>query len=54
VVKSIVEILLNPELPPQTGSFFHNPLEEDKGDILDKKDKGDKGEERTSPTQELL
>jgi predicted PurR-regulated permease PerM len=54
VIKSIVEILLNPELPPQTGSFFHNPLEEDKGDILDKKDKGDKGEERTSPTQELL
>ena len=30
VVKSIVEVLLNPELPPQTGSFFHNPLEEEK------------------------
>jgi len=30
VVKSIVEVLLNPELPPQTGSFFNNPLEEEK------------------------
>lgn len=34
VVKSIVEIILNPKLPPQTGSFFYNPfngqfLEED-------------------------
>ncbi len=26
VVKSIVEIILEPTLPPQTGSFFHNPL----------------------------
>jgi len=26
VVKSIVEILLNPKLPPQTGSFFYNPF----------------------------
>lgn len=27
VVKSLVEIVLDPMLPPQTGSFFHNPLE---------------------------
>ncbi|AFZ18035.1 putative permease [Allocoleopsis franciscana PCC 7113] len=26
VVKSLVEIALDPTLPPQTGSFFHNPL----------------------------
>jgi predicted PurR-regulated permease PerM len=26
VVKSIVEIVLDPTLPPQTGSFFNNPL----------------------------
>lgn len=26
VVKSILEILLNPKLPPQTGSFFYNPF----------------------------
>ena len=26
VVKSIVEIILDPNLPPQTGSFFYNPL----------------------------
>lgn len=27
VAKSLVEIVLDPTLPPQTGSFFHNPLE---------------------------
>ncbi|NEP13414.1 MAG: AI-2E family transporter [Symploca sp. SIO2C1] len=26
VVKSLVEIVLDPQLPPQTGDFFHNPL----------------------------
>ena len=26
VVKSLLEIVLNPTLPPQTGSFFHNPF----------------------------
>ncbi len=26
VVKSIAEIVFDPNLPPQTGSFFHNPL----------------------------
>lgn len=26
VVKSLVEIVLDPTLPPQTGTFFHNPL----------------------------
>lgn len=26
VIKSIVEILLNPKLPPQTGAFFYNPF----------------------------
>ncbi|MDY7022009.1 MAG: AI-2E family transporter [Cyanobacteriota bacterium] len=29
VVKSIVEVVLDPGSPPQTGSFFTNPLEED-------------------------
>ncbi len=29
VLKSIVEVVLNPKLPPQTGSFFYNPLDED-------------------------
>lgn len=28
VIKSIVEIVLDPNLPPQTGSFFNNPLAE--------------------------
>ncbi|MGD1805517.1 AI-2E family transporter [Dapis sp. BLCC M126] len=32
VLKSIVEVLLNPKLPPQTGSFFYNPLDEE-GDM---------------------
>ncbi len=32
VVKSIVEIVLDPKLPPQTGSFFYNPLEENNGE----------------------
>lgn len=27
VVKSLVEIILDPELPPQTGEFFDNPFE---------------------------
>lgn len=26
VIKSIVEVVLDPTLPPQTGSFFYNPL----------------------------
>lgn len=29
VGKSLLEIVLDPKLPPQTGSFFHNPLDED-------------------------
>ncbi len=29
VGKSLAEILLDPKLPPQTGLFFHNPLERD-------------------------
>lgn len=29
VVKSIAEIVLDPTLPPQTGSFFHNPIDDD-------------------------
>jgi predicted PurR-regulated permease PerM len=28
VVKSISEIILDPTLPPQTGSFFHNPIQD--------------------------
>jgi predicted PurR-regulated permease PerM len=28
VIKSIVEVILDPASPPQTGSFFSNPLEE--------------------------
>ncbi|NEN93703.1 MAG: AI-2E family transporter, partial [Okeania sp. SIO3H1] len=29
VLKSIVEVVLNPKLPPQTGSFFYNPMNEE-------------------------
>ncbi|NER05824.1 MAG: AI-2E family transporter [Okeania sp. SIO3C4] len=29
VLKSIVEVVLNPKLPPQTGSFFYNPMDEE-------------------------
>jgi predicted PurR-regulated permease PerM len=29
VGKSLAEIVLDPTLPPQTGSFFHNPLDND-------------------------
>lgn len=28
VVKSLVDIVLDPTLPPQTGEFFHNPLDQ--------------------------
>lgn len=28
VVKSLAEIILDPALPPQTGNFFHNPIDE--------------------------
>lgn len=30
VVKSLAEIVVDPMLPPQTGSFFHNPLSSDR------------------------
>jgi hypothetical protein len=29
VGKSLAEIVLDPTLPPQTGAFFHNPLNRD-------------------------
>ncbi len=29
VIKSVIEVILDPTSPPQTGSFFSNPLEED-------------------------
>ena len=29
VGKSLAEIIFDPQLPPQTGSFFHNPLDKD-------------------------
>ncbi|PSB60808.1 AI-2E family transporter, partial [Chroococcidiopsis cubana CCALA 043] len=29
VAKSLAEIVLDPTLPPQTGSFFHNPFADD-------------------------
>ncbi|VXD23919.1 conserved membrane hypothetical protein [Planktothrix serta PCC 8927] len=29
VVKSIIEVVVDPTLPPQTGSFFYNPLDPD-------------------------
>jgi len=29
VGKSLAEIIFNPTLPPQTGAFFHNPLDKD-------------------------
>jgi hypothetical protein len=29
VGKSLTEIVLDPALPPQTGAFFHNPLDRD-------------------------
>ncbi|WP_413168268.1 AI-2E family transporter [Capilliphycus salinus ALCB114379] len=32
VVKSIFEVILDPDSPPQTGSFFTNPLEEADGE----------------------
>jgi predicted PurR-regulated permease PerM len=41
VVKSILEIVLNPKLPPQTGSFFHNPFNDEK---LGDKNMGKNGE----------
>lgn len=37
VLKSIVEVVLNPKLPPQTGSFFYNPLDEESETETDKK-----------------
>ena len=38
VLKSIVEVVLNPKLPPQTGSFFYNPMEEEEEKIVTEKD----------------
>jgi predicted PurR-regulated permease PerM len=32
VAKSLAEIVLDPMLPPQTGEFFNNPLEEEAGE----------------------
>ncbi len=43
VVKSILEIVLNPKLPPQTGSFFYNPFN-DNDDKLGDKNMGKNGE----------
>lgn len=40
VVKSIWEVILNPKLPPQTGSFFYNPLEEEEAEMAEEEDKG--------------
>lgn len=34
VIKSIAEIVFDPDLPPQTGSFFNNPFDDDKEHLL--------------------
>ena len=33
VIKSIVEIVFDPDLPPQTGSFFNNPFDDNQKDL---------------------
>lgn len=44
VVKSLAEIVLDPTLPPQTGAFFHNPLDKDSlKPALSPASDGDKG-----------
>lgn len=35
VAKSLIEIIYDPSLPPQTGTFFDNPLQEDKEVVVD-------------------
>ncbi|MFB2892058.1 AI-2E family transporter [Aerosakkonemataceae cyanobacterium BLCC-F50] len=34
VIKSIAEIVFDPDLPPQTGSFFNNPFDDDRENLL--------------------
>lgn len=34
VIKSIAEIVFDPNLPPQTGSFFNNPFDDDRENLL--------------------
>lgn len=34
VIKSIAEIVFDPDLPPQTGSFFNNPFDDDREHLL--------------------
>jgi hypothetical protein len=41
VVKSLAEIVVDPRLPPQTGSFFHNPFAKDPIDIITENSEGD-------------
>ncbi len=43
VIKTLAEILLEPTLPPQTGSFFHNPF--DKGKLNPAPKTSEKSEE---------
>jgi len=40
VGKSLAEIVLDPMLPPQTGSFFHNPLDRDSVRLVQGSDQG--------------
>lgn len=34
VIKSVAEIVFDPDLPPQTGSFFINPFDDDRDHVL--------------------
>ena len=44
VAKSILEIVLDPTLPPQTGSFFYNPMTAQGQNTLESGDDADAGE----------
>ncbi len=41
VAKSLAEIVVDPLLPPQTGSFFHNPFAKDGIDVIIENSDGD-------------
>ncbi len=50
VAKSLAEIVVDPRLPPQTGSFFHNPFAKDTIDINTENYDGD-GRSRSDKSQ---
>ncbi len=54
VAKSLAEIVVDPRLPPQTGSFFHNPFAKDTIDITTEFTKNSDSDGRSYSDQSQL